>query len=94
MSASMPGVHSKALSRTCDLSRPSKNSTVLTRCAEQESKKARRRCRVWYLSDQPTDRNADPLPAGMERDKRGLNIDMEAKGWIFKVTADANTAIR
>ena len=38
--------------------------------------------------------NADPLPAGMERDKRGLNIDMEAKGWIFKVTADANTAIR
>jgi len=38
--------------------------------------------------------NADPLPAGIERDKRGLNIDMEAAGWIFKVSKDANTAIR
>lgn len=38
--------------------------------------------------------NADPLPAEIARDKRGLNIDMEANGWIFKVTKDANTAIR
>jgi hypothetical protein len=38
--------------------------------------------------------NADPLPAGIERDKRGLNIDMEAKGWIFKVTPDSNTFLR
>ena len=38
--------------------------------------------------------NADPLPAGIERDKRGLNIDMEAKGWIFKVSKDANTTLR
>lgn len=38
--------------------------------------------------------NADPLPAEIARDKRGLNIDMEAAGWIFKVTKDANTAIR
>jgi hypothetical protein len=38
--------------------------------------------------------NADPLPAEIARDKRGLNIDMEAAGWIFKVTKDANPAIR
>jgi hypothetical protein len=38
--------------------------------------------------------NADPLPAGVARDKRGLNIDMEAKGWIFKVTPDSNTLLR
>ncbi len=38
--------------------------------------------------------NADPLPAGIERDKRGLNIDMEAKGWIFKVTPDSATLVR
>jgi hypothetical protein len=38
--------------------------------------------------------NADPLPAGIERDKRGLNIDMEAKGWIFKVTPDSAMLVR
>jgi hypothetical protein len=38
--------------------------------------------------------SADPLPAGVERDKRGLDIDMEAKGWIFKVTPDSNTLLR
>jgi hypothetical protein len=38
--------------------------------------------------------NADPLPAGVARDKRGLDIDMEAKGWIFKVTPDSNTFLR
>jgi hypothetical protein len=38
--------------------------------------------------------NDDSLPAEIARDKRGLNIDMEANGWIFKVTKDANTAIR
>ena len=38
--------------------------------------------------------SADPLPAGVARDKRGLNIDMEAKGWIFKVTPDSNTLLR
>ena len=38
--------------------------------------------------------NADPLPAGVGRDKRGLDIDMEAKGWIFKVTPDSNTLLR
>jgi hypothetical protein len=38
--------------------------------------------------------SADPLPAGVARDKRGLNIDMDAKGWIFKVTADSNTLLR
>ena len=38
--------------------------------------------------------NAEPLPAEIARDKRGLNIDMQANGWIFKVTKDANTAIR
>jgi len=38
--------------------------------------------------------NAEPLPAEIARDKRGLNIDMEATDWIFKVTRDANTAIR
>jgi hypothetical protein len=38
--------------------------------------------------------SAEPLPAGVERDKRGLDIDMEAKGWIFKVTPDSNTLLR
>ena len=38
--------------------------------------------------------SADPLPAGVEQDKRGLDIDMEAKGWIFKVTPDSNTLLR
>jgi hypothetical protein len=38
--------------------------------------------------------NADALPAGVARDKRGLDIDMEAKGWIFKVTPDSNTFLR
>jgi hypothetical protein len=38
--------------------------------------------------------NADPLPAGVARDKRDLDIDMEAKGWIFKVTPDSNTLLR
>ena len=38
--------------------------------------------------------SADPLPAGVGRDKRGLNIDMDAKGWIFKVTPDSNTLLR
>jgi hypothetical protein len=38
--------------------------------------------------------SADPLPAGIERDKRGLDIDMDAKGWIFKVTPDSNTLLR
>lgn len=38
--------------------------------------------------------NDDPLPAEIDRDKRGLNIDMEAAGWIFKVTKDANTSLR
>lgn len=38
--------------------------------------------------------SADPLPAEITKDKRGLNIDMQAEGWIFKVTKDANTAIR
>jgi hypothetical protein len=38
--------------------------------------------------------NSDPLPAGVGRDKRGLDIDMEAKGWIFKVTPDSNTLLR
>ena len=38
--------------------------------------------------------NADPLPAGVGRDKRDLDIDMEAKGWIFKVTPDSNTLLR
>jgi len=38
--------------------------------------------------------SADPLPAGVERDKRGLDIDMDAKGWIFKVTPDSNTLLR
>jgi hypothetical protein len=37
---------------------------------------------------------ADPLPAELAKDTRGLNIDMQADGWIFKVTKDANTAIR
>ena len=38
--------------------------------------------------------SADPLPAGVGQDKRGLDIDMDAKGWIFKVTADSNTLLR
>jgi len=38
--------------------------------------------------------NSDPLPAGVGRDKRGLDIDMEAKDWIFKVTPDSNTLLR
>ena len=38
--------------------------------------------------------NSDPLPAGVGRDKRDLDIDMEAKGWIFKVTPDSNTFLR
>ena len=38
--------------------------------------------------------NSDPLPAGVARDKRDLDIDMEAKGWIFKVTPDSNTLLR
>jgi hypothetical protein len=38
--------------------------------------------------------NSDPLPAGVGRDKRGLDIDMEAKGWIFKVTPDSNMLLR
>ena len=38
--------------------------------------------------------SADPLPAGVGQDKRGLDIDMEAKGWIFKVTPDSNTLLR
>ena len=37
---------------------------------------------------------ADPLPAEVTKDTRGLNIDMEAKGWIFKVTPDSNTLLR
>jgi len=37
---------------------------------------------------------ADPLPAEITKDTRGLNIDMEAKGWIFKVTPDSNTLLR
>ncbi len=38
--------------------------------------------------------NSDPLPAGVGRDKRDLDIDMEAKDWIFKVTPDSNTLLR
>ena len=38
--------------------------------------------------------NSDPLPDGVGRDKRDLDIDMEAKGWIFKVTPDSNTLLR
>ena len=38
--------------------------------------------------------NSDPLPDFITKDTRGLNIDMKANGWIFKVTRDANTAIR
>ncbi len=37
--------------------------------------------------------NADPLPDGLARDKRGLNIDMEAQGWIFKVSKDSNSSL-
>ena len=38
--------------------------------------------------------STEPVPAEITKDKRGLNIDMQAAGWIFKVTKDANTAIR
>lgn len=38
--------------------------------------------------------NSDPLPAGVGRDKRGLDIDIEARGWIFKVTSDSNALLR
>jgi hypothetical protein len=38
--------------------------------------------------------NSDPLPEGLARDKRGLNIDMEAKGWIFKASRDGNSVLR
>ena len=38
--------------------------------------------------------STEPVPAEITKDKRGLNIDMQATGWIFKVTKDANTAIR
>jgi hypothetical protein len=37
--------------------------------------------------------SADPLPEGLARDKRGLNIDMEAQGWIFKVSKDSNSSL-
>ena len=37
---------------------------------------------------------SDPLPAEIAKDTRGLNIDMEAAGWIFKVTKDSNTVLR
>jgi len=37
--------------------------------------------------------NADSLPEGLGRDKRGLNIDMEAQGWIFKVSKDSNSSL-
>ena len=38
--------------------------------------------------------SADPLPTDVTKDDRGLDIDMEAKGWIFKVTPDSNTLLR
>ena len=38
--------------------------------------------------------SADPLPAEITKDTRGLNIDMDATGWIFKVSKDANTTLR
>lgn len=38
--------------------------------------------------------SADPLPAEITKDTRGLKIDMQADGWIFKVTKDANTVLR
>jgi hypothetical protein len=38
--------------------------------------------------------STEPVPAEITKDKRGLNIDMQATGWIFKVTKDANTVIR
>jgi hypothetical protein len=34
------------------------------------------------------------LPTDVTKDDRGLDIDMEAKGWIFKVTPDSNTLLR
>jgi hypothetical protein len=34
------------------------------------------------------------LPAEITKDTRGLKIDMQADGWIFKVTKDANTVLR
>ncbi len=38
--------------------------------------------------------NADPLPPEIQNQKRGLDIDMDAAGWIFKVTKDSNTLLR
>ena len=38
--------------------------------------------------------SAEPLPAELTKDKRGLDIDMEASDWIFKVTKDSNTILR
>jgi hypothetical protein len=38
--------------------------------------------------------STEPVPAEVTKDKRGLNIDMEAAGWIFKVTKDSNTVLR
>jgi hypothetical protein len=38
--------------------------------------------------------SADPLPPEILKDKRGLDIDMDAAGWIFKVTKDSNTIPR
>ncbi len=38
--------------------------------------------------------SADPLPAEFVKDTRGLKIDMQADGWIFKVTKDTNAPIR
>ncbi len=37
--------------------------------------------------------NDEPLPVALTRDKRGLDIDMEATGWIFKVSKDSNTSV-
>jgi hypothetical protein len=37
--------------------------------------------------------NDEPLPVALTRDKRGLDIDMEATGWIFKVSKDANSSL-
>ncbi|MFZ9979423.1 MAG: hypothetical protein ACO3HN_05690 [Opitutales bacterium] len=37
--------------------------------------------------------NDEPLPVELTRDKRGLDIDMEATGWIFKVSKDDNSSL-
>ena len=37
--------------------------------------------------------NADPLPQELLGQKR-LDVDLEAAGWIFKVTKDSNTSLR